>query len=133
MLNCATDQCAISILCGKRVALGASALQCCMGGSTFRNQATALPVLVTETNIQSTRARRQPKKLSPQHAPNCLNCVYYCSLHLSLVEHLSALSQTFALRECMLERKEYYRPVLGEEDEYVADKEEAAKMPAQAS
>lgn len=27
----------------------------------------------------------------------------------------------------MLEHKEYYAPVLGEEEEYVADKKEAAK------
>lgn len=55
-------------------------------------------------------------------------------LCFSLVETWSARSlQTFAMRECMLEHKEYYAPVLGEEGEYVADKEEAAKTQARAS
>ena len=35
------------------------------------------------------------------------------------------LLQTFALRDCMLKNKEYYAPVLEEEDAFVEDKEVA--------
>lgn len=41
--------------------------------------------------------------------------------------------KTFALRECMLQNKEYYAPVLQDEVDFVADKEEEDRVEAAAA